>query len=206
MYRKKKKKAWIWILIGLIVVLAAGGVVYYRQVQAASSDEEEEIVLEENQEWKYFKITQILGNEMTATVVQEDGEETTESGTWMIPVGTEVVTKLGTTTTFARLASGDTIKVLMQNEDDGTQDILKIWIVDLTQTSNGAPDMQGAPGEDGAMPDMGEMPAGDAPDMGEMSTADGAMPDMGTDGNMPSGSGSMPDMNSVGGAMPGGDN
>lgn len=201
MYRKKKKKAWIWILIGLIVVLAAGGVVYYRQVQAASSDEEEEIVLEENQEWKYFKITQILGNEMTATVVQEDGEETTESGTWMIPVGTEVVTKLGTTTTFARLASGDTIKVLMQNEDDGTQDILKIWIVDLTQTSNGAPDMQGAPGEDGAMPDMGEMPSNN-----------GEMPDMGTDGNtpnageMPSGSGSMPDMNSVGGAMPGGDN
>lgn len=165
MYRKKKKKAWIWILIGLIVVLAAGGVVYYRQVQAASSDEEEEIVLEENQEWEYFKITQILGNEMTAAVVQEDGEETTESGTWMIPVGTEVVTKLGTTTTFARLASGDTIKVLMQNEDDGTQDILKIWIVDLTQTSNGAPDMQGAPGEDGAMPDMnsvgGAMPGGD---------------------------------------------
>lgn len=201
MYRKKKKKAWIWILIGLIVVLAAGGVVYYRQVQAASSDEEEEIVLEENQKWKYFKITQILGNEMTATVIQEDGEETTQSGTWMIPVGTEVVTKLGTTTTFARLASGDTIKVLMQNEDDGTQDILKIWIVDLTQTSNGAPDMQGTPGEDGAMPDMGEMPS----DNGEM-------PDMGTDGNtpnageMPSGSGSMPDMNSVGGAMPGGDN
>ena len=201
MYRKKKKKAWIWILIGLIVVLAAGGVVYYRQVQAASTDEEEESVLEENQEWKYFKITQILGNEMTATVVQEDGEETTESGTWMIPVGTEVVTKLGTTTTFARLASGDTIKVLMQNEDDGTQDILKIWIVDLTQTFNGAPDMQGAPGEDGAMPDMGEMPSNN-----------GEMPDMGTDGNtpnageMPSGSGSMPDMNSVDGAMPGGDN
>lgn len=201
MYRKKKKKAWIWILIGLIVVLVAGGVVYYRQLQAASSDEEEEIVLEENQEWEYFKITQILGNEMTATVVQEDGEETTESGTWMIPVGTEVVTKLGTTTTFARLASGDTIKVLMQNEDDGTQDILKIWIVDLTQTSNGAPDMQGAPGEDGAMPDMGEMPSdnGEMPDMG----SDGNMPNA---GEMPSGSGSMPDMNSAGGGIPGGDN
>lgn len=166
MYRKKKKKAWIWILIGLIVILVAGGLVYYKEVvMAAEASEEEEIVLEENQEWKYFKITQILGNEMTATVVQEDGEETTESGTWMIPVGTEVVTKLGTTTTFARLASGDTIKVLMQNEDDGTQDILKICIVDLTQTSNGAPDMQGAPGEDGAMPDMnsvgGAMPGGD---------------------------------------------
>ncbi len=196
MYRKKKKKAWIWILIGLIVILVAGGLVYYKEVvMAAEASEEEEIVLEEDQEWQYFKITQILGNEMTATVIQEDGEETTQSGTWMIPVGTEVVTKLGTTTTFARLASGDTIKVLMQNEDDGTQDILKIWIVDLTQTSNGAP------GEDGAMPDMGEKPS----DNGEM-------PDMGTDGNMPnagempSGSGSMPDMNSTGSAMQGGDN
>ena len=196
MYRKKKKKAWIWILIGLIVILVAGGLVYYKEVvMAAEASEEEEIVLEEDQEWQYFKITQILGNEMTATVIQEDGEETTQSGTWMIPVGTEVVTKLGTTTTFARLASGDTIKVLMQNEDEGTQDILKIWIVDLTQTSNGAS------GEDGAMPDMGEKPS----DNGEM-------PDMGTDGNMPnagempSGSGSMPDMNSTGSAMQGGDN
>lgn len=202
MYRKKKKKAWVWILIGLIVVLVAGGWVYYKEVvMAAEISEEEEIVLEEDQEWKYFKITQILGNEMTATVIQENGEETTESGTWMIPVGTEVVTKLGTTTTFARLASGDTIKVLMQNEDDGTQDILKIWIVDLTQTSNGAPDMQGTPGEDGKVSDMGEMPSDN-----------GAMPDMGTDGNMPnvgempSDSDSMPSMNSTGGGMPGGDN
>ena len=102
MYQKKKKKAWIWILIGVIVILVAGGWVYYKEVvMAAETSEEEEIVLEEKQEWEYFKITQILGNEMTAAVVQEDGEETTESGTWMIPVGTEVVTKLGTTTTFA---------------------------------------------------------------------------------------------------------
>ena len=95
MDRKKKKKAWIWILIGLIVILVAGGLVYYKEVvMAAEASEEEEIVLEENQEWKYFKITQILGNEMTATVVQEDGEETTESGTCMIPVGSVVLTKL----------------------------------------------------------------------------------------------------------------
>ena len=32
MYRKKKKKAWIWILIGLIVILVAGGLVYYKEV------------------------------------------------------------------------------------------------------------------------------------------------------------------------------
>ena len=189
MYRKKKKNIWIWILIGLIVVLGAGGLFYYKEVVVAAEASEEEIVLEENQEWKYFKITQILGNEMTATVIQEDGEETEESGTWMIPVGTDVVTKLGTTTTFARLASGDTVKVLMQNEEDGTQDILKIWIVDLTQASNSGRDIQGA---EGKMPDMGELPTGN-----------GEMPDMGA---MPTGGESMPGGNNAGGGMPGGDN
>lgn len=61
--------------------------------------------------------------------------------------------------------------------------------------------MQGTPGEDGKVSDMGEMPSDN-----------GAMPDMGTDGNMPnvgempSDSDSMPSMNSTGGGMPGGDN
>ena len=36
MYRKKKKKAWIWILIGLIVILVAGGLVYYKEVVMAA--------------------------------------------------------------------------------------------------------------------------------------------------------------------------
>ena len=86
----------------MILVLAGGWVYYKEVVMAAETCEEEEIVLEESQEWEYFKITQILGNEMTATVVQEDGEETTESGTWMIPVGTEVVTKLGNDYDFCK--------------------------------------------------------------------------------------------------------
>ena len=45
-----------------------------------------------------------------------------------IPVGTDVITKLGTTTTFARLASGDVIQMLV--EKDGEQEVIvKIWIV-----------------------------------------------------------------------------
>jgi hypothetical protein len=43
-------------------------------------------------------------------------------------VGTDVVTKLGTTTSFSRLASGDYIRILVQNSTE-SQDILKIWIV-----------------------------------------------------------------------------
>ena len=51
-----------------------------------------------------------------------------EERTMMIPVGTEVVTKLGTVTTFSRLASGDVMKIL--TEKSGDEDIiLKIWIV-----------------------------------------------------------------------------
>lgn len=53
---------------------------------------------------------------------------TDEVKTTMIPVGTAVVTKLGTTTTFSRLASGDTIKMLIEKDGD-TETILKIWIV-----------------------------------------------------------------------------
>ena len=51
-----------------------------------------------------------------------------EERTMVIPVGTEVVTKLGTVTTFSRLASGDVMKIL--TEKSGDEDvILKIWIV-----------------------------------------------------------------------------
>ncbi|MDD2969262.1 MAG: hypothetical protein PHT21_06820 [Lachnospiraceae bacterium] len=51
-----------------------------------------------------------------------------EERTMVIPVGTDVVTKLGTVTTFSRLASGDVLKIL--TEKSGDEDvILKIWIV-----------------------------------------------------------------------------
>lgn len=45
-----------------------------------------------------------------------------------IPVGTDVITKLGTTTTFARLAAGDVVQMLTEKvEDDNV--IIKMWIV-----------------------------------------------------------------------------
>ncbi len=60
----------------------------------------------------------------------EENTEDTESGplqTWQIPVGTEVVTKLGSVTTFSRLAAGDVICCLTERTDGGDV-ILKIWI------------------------------------------------------------------------------
>ncbi len=52
-----------------------------------------------------------------------------ETVTVQIPVGTPVTTRLGTETTFSRLAVGDNIKMLVQ-EEDGVQVILEVWIVD----------------------------------------------------------------------------
>jgi len=45
-----------------------------------------------------------------------------------IPVGTDVITKLGTTTTFARLATGDVVQMLME-KDGNDEVIVKMWIV-----------------------------------------------------------------------------
>lgn len=52
--------------------------------------------------------------------------ETGESASYQIPVGTDVITQLGVTTTFSRLAAGDVIALLLE---EGTDNILKIWIV-----------------------------------------------------------------------------
>ena len=52
-----------------------------------------------------------------------------EAVTVQIPVGTRVTTRLGTETTFSRLAAEDNIKMLVQ-EEEGQQVILEIWIVD----------------------------------------------------------------------------
>ena len=52
-----------------------------------------------------------------------------ESKSLQIPVGTEVITKLGTVTTFSRLAVGDVIKVIMGSSGSDSY-IVRIYIVD----------------------------------------------------------------------------
>ena len=55
-------------------------------------------------------------------------QEQSEQITAYIPVGTEVITKLGTTTTFSRLAAGDYVALVME-EEDGEQIIMAVYIV-----------------------------------------------------------------------------
>lgn len=52
--------------------------------------------------------------------------ETGEVRSFEIPVGTQVITKLGVETTFSRLSAGNIIALLLE---EGTDNILKIWVV-----------------------------------------------------------------------------
>lgn len=63
-----------------------------------------------------------------ATIETKTYRSLGEERTATIPVGTDVITKLGTTTTFARLAAGDVVQML--TEKVGDEDvIIKMWIV-----------------------------------------------------------------------------
>ena len=55
------------------------------------------------------------------------GQEAEEKkASYRIPVGTDVITTLGATTTFSHLEEGDTIAILMEENSDA---ILKIWMI-----------------------------------------------------------------------------
>ncbi|MBO5030722.1 MAG: hypothetical protein J6D08_02350 [Lachnospiraceae bacterium] len=130
----KRNKIVIIILIITIAVTAALSVrIFQQRADKQQSDAEETIVLENGQSFVFAKITAAIGNEISYVIVeeQENGgyQETQEEGQLQIPVGTEVVTKLGTSTTFSRLANGDVIRLLMQQTQDG-EEVIKIWIVD----------------------------------------------------------------------------
>ena len=46
-----------------------------------------------------------------------------------IPVGTDVITSLGKTTTFSRLSNGDIIKMIMEKDSSGEKVVVGVWIV-----------------------------------------------------------------------------
>lgn len=127
MYKKKKSKAWILLILLVLVVAAGVGIYQNQRMKVKQEAKEEEIVVQENQELIQFRITKILGNEMTGNMVLEDNREG-EMKTWLIPVGTQVVTKLGTVTSFSRLNSGDTIQMLIERDTEQDSGIIKIWI------------------------------------------------------------------------------
>lgn len=126
--KKKRRKKW-WLLFFVLAAAGAGMFFYQKQIsqaEQADPNARENVTLSEGQSWRFLQIENIIGNEIQA-VEEEKGAEKGETETYQIPVGTEVVTKLGSVTTFSRLASGDKIACLIE-EADGESVILKIWI------------------------------------------------------------------------------
>lgn len=130
MYKKNKKIIKVTVLC-LIVIAVVTGIYLYsvrkNQSELAASliDTSEQVILLENQRVEKLKIKAIYGNEIYANTVDSDSQD---QQIWQIPVGTDVVTKLGTITTFSRLANGDVIDVLLWIDDDGNEIIQKVWI------------------------------------------------------------------------------
>lgn len=54
---------------------------------------------------------------------------TDETGSTTIPVGTDMITSLGKTTTFSRLSNGDIIKMIMEKDSSGEKVVVGVWIV-----------------------------------------------------------------------------
>ena len=108
----------------------------------SAAGETVQIVAGEQEELTYARIHTIVGNEMGTVLLDAAAVERMETGSapegelfseedgetksWQIPVGTDVITSLGVTTTFSRLSAGDVIAVLTE---EGTDNILKIWII-----------------------------------------------------------------------------
>lgn len=137
--KKKKGRKYFWLIC---ILLAAFALCFLYQKQRAQEAEvdpnaREAVVLEEGQSWLTLRIETIIGNEIRAVETRDEmgrskeaeahAGSQEEAKTYRIPVGTAVVTKLGSVTTFSRLAAGDKICCLM--EDSGKEAvILKIWI------------------------------------------------------------------------------
>ncbi|HJA92424.1 MAG TPA: hypothetical protein H9717_04810 [Candidatus Eisenbergiella merdipullorum] len=133
--KRRRRKRLLILFFVLICLLAAGVPLFlFRQRSMNAAREAVQISAGENEEITYARISMIVGNEIEVSILNRDPSEqagaayteTGETGSWQIPVGTDVITSLGVTTTFSRLSAGDVIAVLTEA---GTDNILKIWIV-----------------------------------------------------------------------------
>lgn len=132
--KKKEKCRGVWLLPLMLVLIGAAVFYYQRQQQEVLAAQAGQSTVEagENQVLQYGDISTIVGNEITIKVLesqnQRDYTDTGKTIEYRIPVGTDVETRLGSITTFSRLASGDRIAILFDTAEQ-EEWIRKIWIV-----------------------------------------------------------------------------
>jgi hypothetical protein len=109
--------------------------VWGRDLLFAEEEVSVKVLADASQSVVYARLDSVYGNEITYTVVNPVSEEenvsyalSTETGEDMIPVGTEVTTRLGTVSTFSRLRAGDYVALIM-DQDGNEQVIAAVYVI-----------------------------------------------------------------------------
>ena len=146
---RHRKQRRVIITIALLAAIAVEVVFTIRAQKAkeAAADATVSIETAEDEELIYAKVTSIKGNDMDVSILkaapaaggsqtppsfgqnsasnETQYTETGETKSYEIPVGTEVITKTGTETTFARLSVDNTLAIVVKKDTDN---IIRIYI------------------------------------------------------------------------------
>ena len=159
----KKRKKTILVVLLVIALSAAGGTAYYMQQKKASEVSLTDITVTDSQELVYAKITQIIGNEVSASIVTQDAANDNAS-----------------------LQSND--QSSMAGSGESTAHAQYETQQDKSGNGGSMPSMQNGAATGGSMPSMqnGAPAGGSMPSMQNGAPAGGGMPSMqgGAQGNM----------------------
>lgn len=124
--KNRRKRRLAAVAAAALLIGAAWYIGWGRKMEIQPEQTAVEVTAQSGQEIVYAILTGVKGNEIT---YRETGEETgQQEQTALIPVGTEVVTRLGTVTTFSRLAAGDNVALI--TEEDGEETVIvRVYIL-----------------------------------------------------------------------------
>ena len=135
--RNRKKKRLAGAAAAAMLTVGAWYVGWGRNITVQTNQTSVQVTAQSGQEIVYATLTEVKGNEITYMVQEEafginEGpgayEEEGQEQTTLIPVGTDVITRLGATVTFSRLATGENVALIME-EDEGQKVIVKVYIL-----------------------------------------------------------------------------
>lgn len=118
----KGKKKWIVGVLAamLLMTICLTGFALANKKETKQAETSVKITAGTKEELLYASLTSVVGNEISCTVTATGEEKAYE-----IPVGTKVITKLGTETTFLRLSEGNSVALLLEQ---GTDIIKEVYI------------------------------------------------------------------------------
>ena len=174
----KKRKKNILVVFLIIALSAAGGTAYYMQQKKASQVSLTDITTTSSQELVYAKITQIVGNEISASIVTKDAENEEASA------GNDQSSISGSGDSTAHGQNG-------ARQDEAAKGESTSSMQESATAGGSMPSIQGSAQNGGSMPSM----QGGAPTGGSMPSMQNGAP---TGGSMPSMQGGAPNASGVG--------